>query len=169
MLISKNTWRYLDFIFDRKLSFCQHINFYANKMISMVKYMKILGNSTRGLNPQQKCLLYRSCTSSTALYRFQLWYYSNVSQLYSLKSLGKLQRWVAIWILGAFKMASSFGLEAITGLIPIYLYFQKLSRRSQLRVHTLPTNHILRSLMDNASNSSPLPYSLSLSSLTKQQ
>ena len=45
ILCSKNTWRYLDFIFDGKLSFQQHIDFYTNKVISTVKYMKILGNS----------------------------------------------------------------------------------------------------------------------------
>jgi len=42
----KDTWRYLGFIFNRKLSFHQHINFYANKAISTIKYMKIFGNST---------------------------------------------------------------------------------------------------------------------------
>ena len=46
-----NLWRYLDFIFDRKLTFHMHIDFYANKAISMVKYMKLLGNSTHGLIP----------------------------------------------------------------------------------------------------------------------
>ena len=50
-LIPKDTWRYLGFIFDRKLSFHQYINFYVNKAISIVKYIKILGNLTRGLNP----------------------------------------------------------------------------------------------------------------------
>jgi len=44
-LCPKETWKYLGFIFDRKLSFYQYINFYSNKSISMVKYMKILGNS----------------------------------------------------------------------------------------------------------------------------
>jgi len=48
-LIPKDIWRYLGFIFNRKLSFWQHINFYANKAISTVKYMKILRNSTWGL------------------------------------------------------------------------------------------------------------------------
>jgi len=43
-LCPKETWKYLGFIFDRKLSFYHHINFYANKSISTVKYMKILGN-----------------------------------------------------------------------------------------------------------------------------
>ena len=89
-LIQKDIWRYLGFIFDKKLYFCQYINFYANKAISTVKCMKILGNSTRGLNLQQKCLLYRSCALSIALYGFQLWYYSKAPLSYSLKSLGKL-------------------------------------------------------------------------------
>ena len=42
----KDTQRYLGFIFDRNLSFQQYIDFYANKIMSTVKYMKILGNST---------------------------------------------------------------------------------------------------------------------------
>ena len=46
LLIPKDTWRYLGFIFDRKLSFQQHIDFYVNKVISTVKCMKVLGDST---------------------------------------------------------------------------------------------------------------------------
>ena len=49
-LVPKDTWRYLGFIFNRRLSFHHHIDFYANKAISTVKCMKILGNSIRGLN-----------------------------------------------------------------------------------------------------------------------
>ena len=66
-------------------------------------------------------------------------------------------------------MVLLFGIKAITGLIPIYLHFQKLSSRFQLRVHTLPTNHIFRSLMDNNSNRTLPSHSLSLSLLTKCQ
>ena len=40
ILYSKDIWRYLGFIFDRKLSFQQHINHYANKALSTVKCMK---------------------------------------------------------------------------------------------------------------------------------
>ena len=72
ILCSKETWKYLGFIFDKKLSFYHYIDFYANKSISMVKRMKILGNSVQGLNPHQKCLLYRSCIFLIALYGFQL-------------------------------------------------------------------------------------------------
>ena len=42
----KDTWKYLGFIFDRKLTFHQYIDHYSNKAISTVKYMKLLGNSS---------------------------------------------------------------------------------------------------------------------------
>ena len=45
ILHPKNSWKYLGFIFDQKLMFHQHIDFYSNKAISMVKCMKLLGNS----------------------------------------------------------------------------------------------------------------------------
>ena len=72
ILCPRETCRYLGFIFDRKLSFCQHINFYTNKAISMVKCMKILRNSVHGLIPHQKHLLYRGCILPIILYGFQL-------------------------------------------------------------------------------------------------
>jgi len=68
----KNKWRYLTFIFDRKLFFCQHIHFYFNKAISTIKSMKMLGNFTRGLLPYHKHFLYRICIMSIILYGFQL-------------------------------------------------------------------------------------------------
>jgi len=67
VLLPKDTWRYLGFIFDQKLTFRSHIDFYANKAISTVKYMKLLGNSLRGINPLQKRRLYRCYTLPIAL------------------------------------------------------------------------------------------------------
>ena len=71
-----DSWKYLGFIFNRKLTFHQHVNFYAKKSISTVKYMKILGNSNCGINSLQKCLLYRTCILPIAFYGFQLWFYN---------------------------------------------------------------------------------------------
>ena len=51
ILLPKNSWWYLGFIFDRKLTFWHHIEFYTNKVISIVKCMKMLGNLSRGINP----------------------------------------------------------------------------------------------------------------------
>jgi len=72
ILLPSNTWKYLGFIFDRKLTFHQHVDFYMNKAISMVKCMKLLGNSSCSINPLQKWLLYRMCILPIALYGFQL-------------------------------------------------------------------------------------------------
>ena len=119
ILWPNNSWKYLGFIFDRKLTFHQHVDFYANKSISTVKCMNILGNSNCGINPLQKQLLYKTCVLPIMLYRFQLWFYNQAPITYHLKTLGKMQRRVAIWILRAFKTFPSYGIEAIAGLIPI--------------------------------------------------
>ena len=66
----KDSWKYLGFIFNRKLTFYQHINYYLNKVISMVKCMKLLRNSSQGITPNQKCLLYRCCVLPIALYGY---------------------------------------------------------------------------------------------------
>jgi len=91
-----NTWKYLGFIFDRKLTFHQHVDFYANKAISTVKCMKLLGNSSCGINPLQKCLLYKLCVLPIILYEFQLWFYNQALTAYHMKILNKMQRQAVI-------------------------------------------------------------------------
>ena len=70
ILQPNDTWKYLGFIFNRKLIFHQHVDFYTNKLISTIKCMKIISNSNCGINPSQKHLLYRSCILPIALYSF---------------------------------------------------------------------------------------------------
>ena len=96
ILCPRETWKYIDFIFNRKLLFHQHVNFYANKAILTVKYMKILGNSSCSLVLYQKRLLYRSCILLIALYSFHLWFYNKMLLSYPLDKLRKMQRRVAI-------------------------------------------------------------------------
>jgi len=86
-----------------------------------------------------------------------------------MKILDKMQRRAAIWILGAFKTSPSEGIEAITGIIPIKFYLQKLTRRSQICPFKLPTNHILRELMDDSPILPNKPNSHAVSSLTNRQ
>jgi len=127
ILQPKDSWKYLGFIFDRKLAFHKHIDHYANKAISTVKCMKLLGNSSQGINSLQKCLLYRCCILPIALYGFQLWFYNKAPISYYMKILDKMQRraviWrAAIWILGTFKTSLLEGIKAIAGIIPIRFY-----------------------------------------------
>jgi len=72
----KNIWWYLGFIFNRKLTFQQHVDFYRNKAMLTIMCMKMLSNSSRGLIPIQKQLLYKSYILSVVFYSFQLWHYN---------------------------------------------------------------------------------------------
>ena len=169
ILRPKDTWKYLGFIFDHKLTFHKHIDHYSKKAILTVKCMKLLGNLSHGINPLQKCLLYSCCIIPIALYGFQLWFYNKASLLYHMKILDKMQRRAAIWILEAFKTSPSEGIEAITGIIPIRFHLQKITRRSQIPLFKLPTKHILRELMDDSPLSSNNPNLHTVGSLTNRQ
>ena len=90
ILQPKDTWKYLGFIFDCKLTFHKHIDHYSNKAILIVKCMKLLGNSSQGINPFQNCLLYRCCILPIVLYSFQLWFYNKAPLLYHMRILDKM-------------------------------------------------------------------------------
>ena len=169
ILWPNDTWKYLGFIFHRKLTFHQHVDFYANKSISTIKYMKIISNSNWSINPFQKHLLYRSCILPIAFYSFQFWFYKYAPITYHLKVLGKIQKQVVIWILGAFKIFSLYGIKAIAGLISIYLYLQKLGRRSQLHTNKLLPSHLIHSLINSRLNSNSYFNAVTLDSLTNRQ
>ena len=166
VLHSKSTWWYLEFIFNWKLLFWQHIDFYTNKAISIVKYMKMLENSSRSLISIQKRWLYRCCILPIALYSFQLWYYNKTLLAYFFKELRKMQRRVALWISSAFHTFTTSDIKVITGLISIHLYLQKLGSRSQLRVHFLPLYHIIKLLLEIRSLNNNKPHQLLLENLT---
>jgi len=61
---------YLEFYFDHKLNFHYHMHFYATKCLSTLNAIKMLENSSCGLFPIQKRLLYRMCVLSIVLYGF---------------------------------------------------------------------------------------------------
>ena len=150
VLHPKDSWKYLGFLFDQKLTFHQHLDFYSNKALSTVKCMKLLGNSSRRISSFQKQQLYRCCILPIALYGFQLWFYNKAPLSYHIKLLNKMQRRAAIWILGAFKTSLSEGIEALAGLIPIKFHLQKLAKQSLIRPFKLPENHIIWSLIDDS-------------------
>ena len=91
ILLSKDIWRYLGFIFDHKLMFRNYIDFYANKAISTVKYMKLLENLSQDINLLQKRKLYRCCALPIALYGFLLQYYNKAPTHYHFNILRKMQ------------------------------------------------------------------------------
>ena len=80
-----------------------------------------------------------------------------------------MQRRAAIWILGTFKTSPLEDIEAIARIIPIRFHLQKIARRLLICPFKLPTNHILRNLMDDSPPLSNIPNSHSISSLTNCQ
>jgi len=54
LLYLKDTWRYLGFFFDKKLSFQHHVHYYANKALFTIKSIKMLGNLNRSLSSTHK-------------------------------------------------------------------------------------------------------------------
>ena len=168
-LLLKTTQKYLGFIFDHKLLFQAHIDFYMNKAISIVKCIKMLGNSTRSLIPLQKQHIYRCCVLPIELYSFQLQYYNKVSLYYPLNILIKMQCRAAIQITGAFHTSPMEGIEAIAELISIYLYLKKLYDRFLLREFLLPSNYIIKLFTTHDNPQSLTKYQTSLIKLTSKQ
>jgi len=134
----KPIWQYLGFYFDCRLNFNYHTHFYATKCLSTLSTMKMLDNSSRGLLPIQKRLLYRTCILLIALYGFQLWFFKGAPIVKNITELKKMQQRAALWITGAFRTSLSEGIEAIAGLIPITLHLCKLNGRHHLHYASIP-------------------------------
>ncbi|CAA7270015.1 unnamed protein product [Cyclocybe aegerita] len=126
----KTYWRYLGFYFDRRLTFHEHVRYYATKAFTTVQAMRMLGNSTRGLSPKRRRLLYRSAHNRGAM-----------------NQLKWMQRKAALWIMGAFRTSPTGSLEALAGLIPVHLMLKKLATRAVYCVATLLDTHPLCSMM----------------------
>ena len=92
----KTYWRYLGFYFDRCLSFKEHVWYYSTKALSTVKVMGMLGNSTRGLLPLQKRLLYCSYIVPIATYGFGLWFFAGTPTKAQVSLLAAMQRKAAL-------------------------------------------------------------------------
>jgi len=102
------------------------------------------GNCARGLKPKHKWLLYRSCIMPITLYGIRLWYYNGACIKGTMKELTKIQRQVAVWILGAFKSTPIGVVESLASLIPIHLHIRKLVYCNHVCMHTLADSHITR-------------------------
>ena len=80
-----------------------------------------------------------------------------------------MQRNAALWILGAFRTSPTGGIEALAGLIPIHLHLKKLAKRSCFRATTLPSQHVLLSLLSACNSKGAHPHPQSLALLTDAQ
>ena len=165
----KPIWRYLGFFFDWKLNFYYYTHFYVTKCLSTLSAMKMLGNSSWGLLPIQKWLLYRTCILSIAMYGFNLWFFKGALIVKNVNKLKKIQCKAALWITGTFWIFPSDGIEAITGLIPITLHICKLNGRHHLRYGFVPFSHAINLLLDSQHAKNHPLHKAMTSKLTEKQ
>lgn len=167
----KTYWRYLGFFFDHKLLFNEHVRFYSTKAFTTVQAMRMLGNSTRGLDPIHKRILYHACVLPIATYGFRMWYYKGARNKGLLSQLSRMQRKAAVWITGAFRTSPSGGVEAIAGLPPIHIHLEKLGGRANYRLATLSDTHPLRALLsrEHAKGFQDAPHKRSIARMSAVQ
>ncbi|CAA7267374.1 unnamed protein product [Cyclocybe aegerita] len=151
---------------DHGLTFHEHVRYYATKAFTTVQAMRMLGNSTRGLSPKQRRLLYRSCVVPIATYGYRLWYFDGARNKGAMNQLKRMQRKAALWITGAFRTSPTGGLEALAGLIPVHLMLKKLATRAVYRVATLSDTHPLRSMMGEGLLKRAAPHARSAALMT---
>ncbi|CAA7267569.1 unnamed protein product [Cyclocybe aegerita] len=162
----KTFWRYLGFYFDHGLTFHEHICYYATKAFTTVQAMRMLGNSTRGLLPKQRRLLYRSCVVPIATYVYHLWYFDGARNKGTMNQLKQMQQKAALWTTGAFRTSPTGGLEALAGLIPVHLMLKKLATCAVYRVATLSDTHPLRSMLGEGFLKRAAPHARSAALMT---
>ena len=59
-----------------------------------------------------------------------------------------MQRKAVLWIVKAFHISPTASIEAIAGLISIYLHVQRLNSRFHLRAYSLTENYIINSMIE---------------------
>ena len=109
----------------------------------------MLSNSSWGLLPMQKRLLYRTCILPIVMYGFNLWFFKGAPIVKNINELKKIQHKAALWITSTFWTSPSDGIETIAGLIPITLHMHKLNSRHHLRYGSIPSSHAINLLLDS--------------------
>ena len=113
-------WRYLGLWLDPSLKFQYHAKFYANRAFSLGTCLRLLSNSSRGLNLVYKCRLYLSNIFPIMTYGCQMWMNPKLKGQKGLVKLLLVVYYNACrWITGAFKTTPLGSLDVLAGLIPI--------------------------------------------------
>ena len=139
------------------------------KCLSTLSTIKMLGNSSRGLLPIQKQLLYKTCVLSITLYGLQLWFFKEVPTIRNMTKLKKIQQRAALWITGVFRTSPSKSIEAIVGLISITLHLCKLNNRHHLWYVSIPPLHAINLLLDSQHAKNQPSHRVATSKLTAKQ
>ena len=75
----------------------------------------------------------------------------------------------ALWIFGTFQTSPSTEIKTILDLIPIHFHVKKLYDRFLLRGSSLPSNHIIKSILSTDGSYDYISHNISINNLTPKQ
>ena len=115
---------YLGVIFDKRLTFNQHINSRVEKGIKILNTARNMINKNWGLNPQKALWIYKAIVRPTVTYGCHIYGGKEFTQN-NKKKLAKLQRLAAILTTSAHKSTPSLSLDRLLDLDPLHLHIKK--------------------------------------------
>jgi ribonuclease HI len=119
--------KYLGIIFDRKLSFKEHINYIANKCTKLIFSLSKAAKLNWGLNNKALKTIYLGGILPLLLYGAPVWI--KVMELESCKTkLIRVQRLINIKMAKAYRTVSNEALCILTGMTPIAIKIQEAAQ-----------------------------------------
>ncbi|KAF8687864.1 hypothetical protein AX14_003632 [Amanita brunnescens Koide BX004] len=136
--------RYLGFFFTPTLDFSYHVQFYTNKAFSTIRACTMLGNSVRGLGPQQRAHVYQACVLSVLTYGLALWYTMwGVGVIRHVKRMERVHSYTLGWVISAFRTSPIGSRELIAGIPPLKIILNMRLQGTIARLLSLGENHTL--------------------------
>ena len=111
---------YLGVLFDRKLSFNQHLSAKIDKCTKLLYSVRKMVGSDWGLSPKVCRWIYDTFIVPSILYGCHLWATKSITRSIQAK-LKKLQRLCCLFISGSCRTTPTATMEAVLGLLPLDL------------------------------------------------
>ncbi|THC88516.1 hypothetical protein EYZ11_012034 [Aspergillus tanneri] len=140
-----STAKLLGVVFDQELRWKEHVQ-HAVKRATKVN---IAMCGPRHLRPGQMRQLYRACVAPVMDYASTVWH-DPLKDKTHLRALCTVQRAALIRIMSAFKTVATQTLEVETYTLPTHLRLQQRAQITVAGLHTLPSDHPIREVLERA-------------------
>ena len=149
-----NEVKYLGVIFDRKLSFKQHIQYASKKGTNFALAMSRIAKCTWGAAYQQTRTLFTSVVAPRMDYAAIVWHkpskQSEPPPWTSTAKIDSAQRTAMKAILGSFRTTATSALQIETSLPPTHLRLRNRVLQSWTRMRTAPETHPINAAIRRA-------------------
>ena len=130
--------KYLGITYDRKLLFNEHVRLTTLRASRAIAASGMLGNSTRGLTPLMRRLLYTVAVRPIMTFGSPVWWKGSSAHV---TLLGKTQNQALRLITGGFRTSPVVAMEVESSIPPIALHLDYLTEKFAVRLGKLSPNH----------------------------